>query len=140
MKRIVRLGKGGTIIVFKLVGAGIGTSELRQTSTPGRAGAVTGTAFMDDRARSQVCRGGLGFGRSVSIQNVQNSRTIRTIACFVSSTVLMNIDHIQVLRKANSKVLHALVQRCLTAIPKITSFGSRRMRFKKTNVAMISLG
>lgn len=140
IKRIVRVDKGGTIIVFKLVGAGIGTRQLRQASTPGTTPLSDGTAFIDDRARSQVCRGGLGFGRSVSIENVHKSRTVRTIACFVSSTVLMKIDHMHVLRNANANVLHALVQRCLTAIPKMTRFRSRRMRFNNTNVAIISLG
>lgn len=141
IKRMLKVGNGGTVIVFKVVGAGMGLSGLRHDAPvrPAR-GAVMGDAFIDDRARSQMCRGGLGFGRSVSMHNVHNSRTVRTMACFVSSTVLLKVSHMHVLRKANANVLHALVHDCLKDIPKMTRCRSRRMRFNKTNVAMMSLG
>lgn len=73
------------------------------------------------------------------MHKVHKSRTLRTIACFMSSTVLMNVDHVHVLRNANANVLHSLVHRCLSAIPNMHRFTSRRMRFKNTKVAIMSL-
>lgn len=138
IKRMVRVDNGGTVITFKDVGAAIGLSHLRHSGTTPGARDVTGDSFIDDRARSRVCRGGLDFGRSVSIHKVHKSRTLRTIACFVSSTVLINVSHMHVLRKAKAKVLHALVHRCLSAMPDVHRCTSRRIRFKNTKVAMMS--
>lgn len=138
-KAIVRIRKGRTIMTFNVVGDAIGLRRLRGIDGKRVGGRVRGDAFIDIRATSSVRRGGLGFGRRVSIENVEKSRTLRTIACFISSTVRINTTHVHVLRKAKANVLQRLVHSCLRAIPNIHRCRSRRIRFKNTNVAIMRL-
>lgn len=139
------VGNSATATMFNNVHAGVHLGELRRTATATRGmsgarrhGRGLTSCNVDGRAHGAVSTRGAGFRRSLSIENVHNSRTLGTIRCFVSSTVLMKVPEIEVLRNGNGKVLQRLVHRCLDDIPGIARCTSRRIRFNNTNVAMIS--